>query len=90
MNTKVGKDVRIRNVGRYCLHEESNDSGKRREDFSMGGNMVLSSKRLPHKNIRKGIWISPNGQTKIKLLPEILLKDFRSWRHLNAIRTIIG
>jgi hypothetical protein len=74
MNAKVGKDDRIRNVGRHCLHEESNDSGKRLEDFSMGGNMVLRSKRLPHKYIRKGISISTNGQTKIKLLPDILLR----------------
>jgi hypothetical protein len=53
MNAKVGKDARILNVGRHSLHEESNNNGMRIIYLSISRNMVISSMRFPHKNIRK-------------------------------------
>jgi hypothetical protein len=64
MNVKVGKDMRAHNVGRYSLHEVSNDNGTRLIDFAISRNMVISSVRFPHKDIHKETWISPDGHTK--------------------------
>jgi hypothetical protein len=62
MNEKVGKDMRAHNVGRYSLHEVSNDNGTRLIDFAVSRN--ISSMRFPHKDIHKETWISPDGHTK--------------------------
>jgi hypothetical protein len=64
MNAKLGKDVRIQNVGRCSLHEKSNNNGIKLIYFSISRNMVISSMRFPHNDIHKEIWISPKGQTK--------------------------
>jgi endonuclease/exonuclease/phosphatase family metal-dependent hydrolase len=64
MNTKVGKDMRAYNVGRYNLHEVSNDNVTRLIDFAVSRNMVISSVGFPHKDIHKETWISPDGHTK--------------------------
>jgi hypothetical protein len=40
MNAKVGKDMRVHNVGRYSLHEVSNDNGTRLLDFAVSRNIV--------------------------------------------------
>jgi hypothetical protein len=64
MNAKVGKDVWIQNVGRHSIHEESNNNGMKLIYFSISRNMVISSMRLPHKDIHKETWISQDGQTK--------------------------
>jgi exonuclease III len=42
MNVKVGKDMRAHNVGRYSLHEVSNDNGTRLIDFAISRNMVIN------------------------------------------------
>jgi hypothetical protein len=34
-NAKVGKDMRVHNVGGHSLHEVSNDKGKRLTDFAV-------------------------------------------------------
>jgi exonuclease III len=53
INAKVEKDVRIRNVGKHSLCEESNNNGMRLTDFSISRNIVISSMRLPLKVLHK-------------------------------------
>jgi hypothetical protein len=67
MNVKVGKDMRVHNVGRYSLYEVSNYNGTRLTDFAVSRNMVISSVRFPHKDIHKETWISPDSHTKVKV-----------------------
>jgi hypothetical protein len=91
MNAKVGKDVRICNVGRYSLDEEPNDRGMRLTDFSTSINMVISSMRIPHKDIHKETWIYPDGKTNIQTdyasMPETLLISLMT--HLADVLTAI-
>ena len=64
-NAKVGREDYYRpTIGKYSLHETSNDNGLRVIDFAASRNMVVSSTYFEHKNIHKATWVSPNGYTK--------------------------
>lgn len=64
-NAKVGREVYYRpTIGKYSLHETSNDNGTRVIDFAVSRNMVVSSTYFEHKNIHKATWVSPDGRTK--------------------------
>jgi hypothetical protein len=55
MNAKVRKYVRIQNVGRHSIREESNDNGMRLADLSISRNMVISSMGFPHKHTQRNM-----------------------------------
>jgi hypothetical protein len=64
-NAKIGKEVTYRPaIGTHSRHETSNENGRRVVDFTLGKNMCISSMYLPHKNIHKETWISPDGGTR--------------------------
>jgi hypothetical protein len=61
-NAKVGKEPGLApNVGKYSLHEETNNNGWRMVDFAITKNMAISSTLLQHKRIHKETWRSPDG-----------------------------
>jgi hypothetical protein len=96
MNAKVGKDMRIYNVGKHSLHKESNNNGMRLVDFSVSRNIVISITRFPHKDIHKETWMSPDSQTENQTDSVLIdarhtsdIIDVRSCRDATAICTII-
>ena len=63
-NAKVGKEPGLApNVGKYSLHEETNNNGWRMIDFAITKNMATSSTLFQHKRIHKGTWRSPDETT---------------------------
>jgi hypothetical protein len=63
-NAKVGKEPGLApNVGKYSLHEETNNNGWRMIDFAITKNMAISSMLFQHKRIHKETWSSPDGTT---------------------------
>ena len=48
-NAKVGKEPDLRpNIGKYSLHEETNNNGWRMTDFAITKNMAISSTLFQH------------------------------------------
>ena len=59
-NAKVGKEPGpMPNVGKYSLHEETNNNGWRMIDFAIAKNMAISSTLFQHKKIHTETWRSP-------------------------------
>jgi len=50
-------------AGNESLHQDSNDNGVIIADFATSKNLVVKSTMLPHRNIHKYAWISPDGKT---------------------------
>ena len=65
LNAKMGCEVYYRpTIGKYSLHENSNENGKLAIDFATSRNMVVCSTYFEHKDIHKATWVSPDGRTK--------------------------
>jgi hypothetical protein len=63
MKAQVGKENTYKTtIGKYSLHDRSNDNGIRLINFAISKNMVISSIRFPRKNIHKETWLSPGGR----------------------------
>ena len=63
-NAKVGRENIFKpTIGQESLHQDSNDNGVRLVNFATSQNLVVKSKILPHRNIHKYTWTSPDGKT---------------------------
>src|SRR6201990_3259786 len=88
-NAKVGREVFYRPmIGKYSLHQTSNDNGTRVIDFAVSRNMVLSSTYFQHKNIHKATWVSPDGQTKNQI--DHVLIDARHCSNVLDVKSCRG
>lgn len=56
LNTKIGREAEFRSIsGKYSLQSESNDNRLRVIYFTVAHDMVVPSRRFPHKDIHKHI-----------------------------------
>jgi hypothetical protein len=61
-NGKLGKeDIFKPIIGNERLHEASNDNRVRVVNFATSKNLIVKSTTLPHHNIHKYTWTSPDG-----------------------------
>jgi hypothetical protein len=63
------------------LHEISNDNGVRLVNFATSKNLRVKSMMIPHRNIHKYTWTSPDGKTHNQI--DHILVDRR--RHSNVL-----
>jgi len=63
-NAKVGRENIFKpTTGQENLHQDSNDNGVRLVNFATSKNLIVKSTMLPHRNIHKYTWTSPDGET---------------------------
>jgi hypothetical protein len=63
-NTKVGReDIFKPTIGNESIHEISGDNGVRVVNFATSKNLTVKSTMLPHNNIHKYTWMSPDEKT---------------------------
>lgn len=88
-NAKVGREVYYRpTIGKYSLHDTSNDNGTRLIDFAVSRNIVLSSTYFEHKDIHKATWVSPDGITKNQI--DHILIDGRHCSNVLDVKSCRG
>jgi len=64
-NVKVGRENIFKPAtGQESLHQDSNDNGVRLVNFTTSKTLVVKSTMLPHRNIHKYTWTSPDGKTQ--------------------------
>ena len=65
MNAKVGREEIFKpTIGKWSLHEETNENGQRLIDFAAEKGMVIKGTFFQHKSIHQATWESPDGFTK--------------------------
>jgi len=65
MNAKVGREEAFRpTIGKWSLHEETNENGLRLIDFAAQQGMVVKGTFFMHKKIHQATWESPDGNTR--------------------------
>jgi hypothetical protein len=63
IRAKVGRGDILNHNWNENLHEISNDNGVRVVNFAISKNFIVKSTMLPHRNIHKYTWTSPDGNT---------------------------
>jgi hypothetical protein len=67
-NAKVRREiVHQPTIGRYCLHDSTNENGLRLIDFAAGRQMVIKSTYFMHQRIHLETWHSPDGRTRYQI-----------------------
>jgi endonuclease/exonuclease/phosphatase family metal-dependent hydrolase len=81
-NAKVDReDIFKPTIGNQSLHEISNDNGIRLVNFATSKSLRVKSTTLPHRNIHKYTWTSPDGKTHNQI--DHILVDRR--KHSNVL-----
>jgi len=75
-------------VGNDCLHQDSNDNGVRLVNFATPKKLVVKSTILPHRNIHKYTWTSPDGITHNQI--DHVLIDRRRQSSILDVRSFRG
>lgn len=80
-NAKIGREDEMRGtVGKYSMHENSNENGNLLIEFSVRNNLIIKSTCFPHKQIHLGTWKVP-GSDIVNQIDHVLTKK----RHSSSI-----
>jgi len=88
-NVKVGRESIFKpTIGQESLHQDSNDNGVRLVNFATSKNLAVKSTMLPHRNIHKYTWTSPDGKTHDQI--DHVLTDRRWHSSILDVRSFRG
>ena len=89
LNAKIGKENVYQNVaGKHKLHEITNRNGEWVCEEATANNMKIISTYYQHKRIRKGTWISPDGNMLNQIYGVII--DANRKGVVQDVRTMCG
>ena len=88
-NAQIGKEEIYKHIiGSHSLHNQSNENGLRLIDFAESRGMIIGSTSFPLKEMHKGTWKHPDGQT-VNQIDHVLI-DRRHKSMLTDSRTFRG
>jgi hypothetical protein len=88
-SAKVGReDIFKPIIGNESLHGVSNDNRVRAVNFSASKNLIVKSTSLPHCNIHKHTWTSPDGVTHNQI--DHVLIDKRQLSNILNVQSFRG
>jgi hypothetical protein len=62
-NAQIGTEAFLKNVtGKFTLHTETNDNGKKLSELAMANNFIIKSTCFTHNRIHKGTWKIPASE----------------------------
>ncbi|KAL4125993.1 hypothetical protein QTP88_010225 [Uroleucon formosanum] len=89
INAKIGKERSFRQtIGTHGLHDMANDNGTKLVDLAIGKGLRVKSTMFPHKNIHKGMWMSPDVNN-VNQIDHILINE-RFSNNITDVRTYRG
>ena len=89
LNAKVGREEIYQGLtGRQSIHLNTNNNGQGLVDFATTKNIVVSSTCLPHKEIHKQTWRSPDGKTNNQT--DYILTDKRNASSILDVKSCRG
>lgn len=89
MNAKVGREEAFRpTIGKWSVHEDTNENGLRLIDFSSEKGMVIKGTFFRHKRIHQATWESPDGVTKNQI--DHCLIDGRHFSDVKNVKVCRG
>ena len=89
MNAKVGREEIFRpTIGKWSLHEETNENGLRLIDFAAEKGMVIKGTFFQRKRIHQATWESPDGFTKNQI--DHCLIDGRHFSDVTNVKVCRG
>jgi hypothetical protein len=89
LSAKIGReDIFKPIIGNESLHEASNDNGVTVINFATSKNLIVKSTPLPHRDIHKHTWTSPDGVTHNQI--DHVLTDKRCHSNILDVRSFRG
>ena len=89
LNAQVGREEVYRPViGRFSVHEKTNENGLRLIDFATSKNMAIRSTQFQHSLLGKYTWRSPNGRDETQI--DHVLIDGRHFSDIIDVRSQRG
>jgi hypothetical protein len=67
-NAKVACEDKNENIGKYGLHTECNDNGRRLVRFATSHGMTIGGTLFLRKDIHKAMWKSPSGTHRNQIM----------------------
>jgi hypothetical protein len=82
------EDIFKPTIGNESLHQDSNDNGVRVVNFATSKYLVVKSNMVPHRNIHKYTWTSPDGKPHNQI--DRILIDRRWHSSILDVRSFSG
>lgn len=84
LNAKIGKEAMYNDItGGHSKHELTNENGKKLIEFATEMRMKIMSTSFQRKEIYKGTWVSPDGNT-CNQIDHVLIER----KHANCIKNV--